>query len=123
MPKTPHPLLYPSSLNLRAHGKRSGCPTSRFRLPPSRHTPWHSPTTPLSFRAHVNSPPPCLTCLQLVETQTYQDICTKHFDASSCINNPAANKTLFFDYKMNERTDAYACADGYCTCSASTASA
>ena len=62
------------------------------------------------------------TCLQLVETQTYQDICTSHFPASRCINNPAASgPTLFYDNKMNERTDAYACANGYCTCSASSA--
>ena len=68
------------------------------------------------------SPLPCLACLQLVETQTYQDICTSHFPASRCINNPAASgPTLFYDNKMNERTDAYACANGYCTCSASSA--
>ena len=61
--------------------------------------------------------------MQLVETQTYQDICTKYFPASSCINNPAAaaGGSLFFDKKMNERTDAYGCADGYCTCSDSSA--
>lgn len=63
---------------------------------------------------------PCIAAL--VETQTYQDICTSHFPASRCINNPAASgPTLFYDNKMNERTDAYACADGYCTCSASSA--
>lgn len=63
---------------------------------------------------------PCIAAL--VKTQTYQDICTKYFDASSCINNPAAaSGSLFYDNKMNERTDAYACADGYCTCSASSA--
>ena len=77
----------------------------------------------LSPRAHVNTrvaPPPLPP--QLVKTQTYQDICTKHFPASSCINNPAAAAgPIFYDAKMNERTDAKTCADGYCTCSASSA--
>jgi len=63
---------------------------------------------------------PCIAAL--VKTQTYQDICTKHFNASSCINNPAAAAgPIFYDAKMNERTDAKTCADGYCTCSASSA--
>ena len=101
---------------------QSVCPSPPPPAPPSgQPTPSQSHSSLSPPRAHVNSrvaPPPLPP--QLVKTQTYQDICTKHFPASSCINNPAAaDGPIFYDAKMNERTDAKTCADGYCTCSAS----
>ena len=124
IPPTPYCTPHPSPREPHGNSKSPPSPPSRLRLCPPRATPWqsHSSFSPARASTHASPPLPCLACLQLVETQTYQDICTSHFPASRCINNPAASgPTLFYDNKMNERTDAYACADGYCTCSASSA--
>ena len=117
-PPTPYCTPHPSTCELM--GSEVVAPPRASACPP-RAT--HLGTVPrllfLPARTSTHASPPSP---QLVKTQTYQDICTKHFPASSCINNPAAaDGPIFYDAKMNERTDAKTCADGYCTCSASSA--
>ena len=129
-----------SSLNPRPHGKRSDCPPRASACPlRATHTlaQSHPPFSPRARQLTRPTPLPRLG-LQLVETQTYrtrtrtrtQGYLHQILDTSPCrrasTTRPQRSKgSLFFDivFKMNERTDAYACADGYCTCSASTASA
>lgn len=57
---------------------------------------------------------PCID--KVVQTQAYRDVCKAYFDASSCIGTDESSTTIFYDVAMHERTDAYTCADGYCTC-------
>mmetsp|Transcript_33624 Transcript_33624/g.70768 ORF Transcript_33624/g.70768 Transcript_33624/m.70768 type:complete len:183 (-) Transcript_33624:233-781(-) len=57
---------------------------------------------------------PCID--KVLRTQAYRDVCESFFDPSSCIGSDESGTTLFYDVAMNERTDTFTCADGYCTC-------
>ena len=50
----------------------------------------------------------------MVQTAEYRSICEKYFSPTSCIGG--TDEILFYDATMDTRTDAYTCADGYCTC-------
>ena len=55
---------------------------------------------------------PCID--KVVQTAEYRAICEKYFSPTSCIGG--TDEILFYDATMDTRTDAYTCADGYCTC-------
>ena len=55
---------------------------------------------------------PCID--KVVQTAEYRTICEKYFSPTSCIGG--TDEILFYDATMDTRTDAYTCADGYCTC-------
>jgi len=56
---------------------------------------------------------PCIA--KVVQTPEYTEICEKYFESTNCIGGEGP--TLWYDVPMDERTDSYTCADGYCTCS------
>jgi hypothetical protein len=60
---------------------------------------------------------PCIKKVSM--TKAYTELCESYFEPASCIQNEFSTPTdssYFYDAKMNERTDSYMCADGYCTC-------